>query len=284
MKPSPFAYARPEQLSDVIASLAKWGDDAKVIAGGQSLIPLLNLRLAHPAVLIDISDVERLSGISIEGDEVVIRATTRQREAEHSDELATLCPLIGQALRYVGHAQIRNRGTVGGNLAHGDPASELPAVALALDAEFLSAGPSGKRRIAAADFFVGPYTTALGSDEVLCEIRLPVTTGSGTAFLELARRAGDYALAGVAACIRVDEAGNVDRAALAGCGVDSVPVRLSGAEAAVLGRRLDADALRDAAEAASSEVNPPTDIHADDLYRRRLVGTLVKRAIQVATQ
>ena len=168
------------------------------------------------------------------------------REAERSAELSSSCALVGQALRHVGHAQIRNRGTVGGNLAHGDAASELPAVALALDAEFVAVGPQGERRIAAADFFLGPYTTALGLSEVLSEVRFPATRGCGTAFLELARRAGDYALAGVAACVRVDQAGEVASVALAGCGVDSIPVRLRGAEAAVIGRPPTEEALHDA--------------------------------------
>ena len=284
MKPSPFAYVRAEELSDVFDCLTRWGDESKILAGGQSLIPLLNLRLAHPAVLIDISEIATLSGIRIEGDAAVIGAATRQREVERSGELARSCPLIGQALRYVGHAQIRNRGTVGGNLAHGDAASELPAVALAIDAEFRVAGPSGERRIAAADFFVGPYTTALRSDEVLCEIGFPVTEDDGTSFLELARRSGDYALAGVAARVRLDEAGLISRVGLAACGVGSVPIRLHQAEGALIHRRPSAETVRDAAAAASLELSPPSDIHADADYRRRLAGTLVTRAVAEATR
>jgi aerobic carbon-monoxide dehydrogenase medium subunit len=284
MKPSPFSYVRPEALADVISCLARWGDDAKILAGGQSLIPLLNLRLARPAVLIDIAAVDGLAGIRTENGAVVIRAATRQRQAEHSAELTTLCPLVGQALRHVAHAQIRTRGTVGGNLAHGDAASELPAAAVALDAEFTIQGPSGARRVRAPDFFLGPYTTAVAADEVLYEIRFPAMPGHGTSFLELARRRGDYALAGVAACVRLDEDGRVDSAALGACGVGTVPVRLRAAEAAVTGRAPTGVALADAAAAASREVSPQTDIHADQAYRRRLVGTLVSRAIAEATR
>lgn len=284
MKPSPFSYARPEALADVISCLARWGDEAKILAGGQSLIPLLNLRLARPAVLIDISAVDGLAGIRAEDAAVVIRAATPQLQAERSAELTALCPLVGQALSHVAHAPIRARGTVGGNLAHADAASELPAVAVALDAEFTIWGPSGVRRVRAEDFFLGPYTTAITADEVLYEIRFPATRGHGTSFLELARRRGDYALAGVAACVRLDDDGLVASAALAACGVGGVPVRLRAAEAAVTGRAPTGEALADAVAAASREVSPQTDIHADEAYRRRLVGTLVSRAIEEATR
>jgi aerobic carbon-monoxide dehydrogenase medium subunit len=284
MKPAPFSYVRPEALSDVISCLARWGDDGKILAGGQSLIPLLNLRLVRPAVLIDISAVDGLAGIRAENGGVVIRAATTQRQAEHSAELTTSCPLVGQALRHVAHAQIRNRGTVGGNLAHADAASELPAAAVALDAEFTIQGPAGARRVRAADFFLGPYTTAIAADEVLSEIRFPATPCHGTSFAELARRRGDYALAGVAACVRLDGDGLVTSAALAACGVGSVPVRLRAAEAAISGRLPRGAALADAAAEASREVSPQTDIHADQAYRRRLVGTLVARAVEEATR
>ena len=284
MKPPPFSYARPQTLPDVISCLASWGNDGKILAGGQSLIPLLNLRLARPAVVIDIGGVDSLSGIGAEDETVVIRAATRQRHAERSARLRSLCPLVGQALSHVAHAQIRARGTVGGSLAHADPASELPAVAVALDAEFITQGPAGARTIPAPEFFLGPYTTALADDEVLCEIRLPATTGHGTAFLELARRRGDYALAGVAARVRLDDSGRVASAALAACGVGGVPVRLRAAEQAVTGRRPDDAAVRDAAGEASGEVSPSPDVHADAAYRRRLLGTLVARAIQEAAR
>jgi aerobic carbon-monoxide dehydrogenase medium subunit len=284
VKPPPFSYVRPETLPDVISCLASWGDEGKILAGGQSLIPLLNLRLARPAVLIDISGVESLTGIRAEDGAVVIRAATRQLQAERSAELRARCPLVGQALGHVAHAQIRARGTVGGSIAHADPASELPAVAAALDAEFIAQGPAGLRSIAAPDFFLGPYMTALNDDEVLCEIRLPATAGQRTSFLELARRRGDYALAGVAACLRLDGDGRVASAALAACGVGGVPVRLRAAEQAVTGRRPGAAALRDAAAAASGEVSPSADLHADEAYRRRLVGTLVTRVIEEAAR
>ncbi len=278
MKPPPFRYLRPDTEEGVLDALAEYGDEAKLLAGGQSLVPLLNFRLARPSVLIDLELVDTLRGIERRDGTFVVGAMTRQSEAERSEDLRSSCPLVGQALALVGHLQIRNRGTVGGSVAHADPAGELPAVALALDAELIVRGSTGDRSVSAAEFFVGPFTTVLGPDELLTHVRFPDTLGARTMFLELARRSGDFALAGVCAIDR-GARGTAD-VALVGIGVGGSPVRLSTAEAAVHGRELTEEVVREAAEAASAAVDPPSDIHADGEYRRELLGVLVRRALR----
>jgi len=278
VKPPPFRYLRPDTAEGVLDALAEYGDEAKLLAGGQSLVPLLNFRLARPTVLIDLQLVDTLRGIERREGTCVVGAMTRQSEAERSQDLRSSCPLVGQALALVGHLQIRNRGTVGGSVAHADPAAELPAVVLALDAELIVRGSAGDRSVPAAEFFVGPFTTALGPDELLTHVRFPATLGARTMFLELARRSGDFALAGVCAIDR-GARGSAD-VALVGIGVGGSPVRLSTAEATVHGRELTDEVVREAAEAASAAVDPPTDIHADSDYRRELLGVLVRRALR----
>src|SRR5213080_2836239 len=202
MKPAPFQYVRASSIDDALAGLAGHGDDAKVLAGGQSLIALMNLRLVRPAVLVDINRLSDLAYIRQENGTLAIGALTRQSAVESSDVIARLCPLMAEAIRFVGHRPIRNRGTVGGNLAHADPASELPAVALALDAEFEVASASGSRRVPASEFFIGTWTTAVESGELLTAIHFPALGGAawgdrlGFAVEEIARRSGDFALAG----------------------------------------------------------------------------------------
>lgn len=258
--------------------LAEHGDEAKVLAGGQSLVPLLNFRFARPSVLVDLGRVESLVGIERHNSTVSIGAMTTQRKAELSDEVREACPLIPQGLAWVGHLQIRNRGTIGGSIAHADPAAEMCAVALAVEAEMVVDGPRGERVVAATDFFQGPFTTAIEPDELLTEIRFPLMTDARTTFLELARRSGDFALSGVAAVNHGTH--GAARVALAAIGVGGSAVRLRDAEAAVEGRELTEDVLRDAGEAASAAVDPPTDIHADAQYRKELLGVLVRRALR----
>jgi carbon-monoxide dehydrogenase medium subunit len=212
---------------------------------------------------------------------VAIGCMTRQRAVETSADVAASCPLLVEAVRHIGHVQIRNRGTVGGSLAHADPAAELPAVAVALGAEMVVRSPAGERVIPAMEFFEGPFTTALQPTELLTEVRFPVTGGMRTAFLELARRTGDFALAGVAAKVRFEP--DSTRAAVVGLaafGVGSTAIRLSGAEAALLGSEVTEEAITAAAAAASAEVSPFTDVHADEDYRRHLVGVLLSRALR----
>ncbi len=278
MKPTPFRYLRPRSAEEVLHVLGQYGDQAKVLAGGQSLVPLLNFRLARPELLVDLALVEELRGIRSSQGSVAVRAMTRQRDAEMSEELLAACPLIPQALGWVGHLQIRNRGTVGGSIAHADPAAELPAVALALEADMVLRRAGGERVVPAAEFFEGPFTTSLAPDELLVEVRFEVTDGARTTFLELARRSGDFALAGVAAVNRA-KLGSVD-VRLAAIGVGGSAVRLTSAEEVVRGRELSDEALREAGEAASAAVEPPTDVHADSAYRKELLGVLVRRALR----
>jgi carbon-monoxide dehydrogenase medium subunit len=278
MKPPPFRYLRPSGLDETLQALAEYGDEAKVLAGGQSLGPLLNFRLARPAVLVDLALVGELRGMATANGRLAIRAMTRQREAEISPEVREVCPLIPQALGWVGHMQIRNRGTVGGSIAHADPAAELPAVALALDAEMVIRSAAGERVEPAATFFQGPFTTTLRADELLVETRFEAPSRARTAFLELARRSGDFAMAGVAA-VNTGTAAAAD-VRLAAIGVGGNATRLAGAEDAVRGRELTDDVLRDAGEAASAAVDPPTDVHADGEYRKELLGVLVRRALR----
>ena len=277
MKPPSFSYSRPETIEEALAALAEGDPDAKLLAGGQSLVPILNLRLARPTVLVDLNRVAGLDAIQLDG---VLRvgAMVRQRALELSRLAREVCPLLPLALKHVGHIPIRNRGTIGGSLAHADPAAELPTVALALDADLVVASPSGGRNVPASSFFQGPLTTALQPDEILTEIRFPVLPDRRVAFREFARRRGDFALAAVAAVVRLEQ-GTATDVRLAACGVESTPVRLTIAEGALRGRALSPSVIRDAANAAAHEVSPVADIHADAEYRRELLGVLVGRAL-----
>ncbi|MGH2513853.1 MAG: FAD binding domain-containing protein [Candidatus Limnocylindrales bacterium] len=273
MKPAPFLYLRPDSLEGVHAALAEYGDEAKLLAGGQSLLPLINFRLARPAVLVDLALVPGLDGMSVAEDGLRLGAMVRQWTIERSAQVTRDWPLLPRALAHVGHVQIRHRGTIGGSIAHADPAAELPAVCLALDAEFVVSSATGQRTLPVGTFFTGPFGTTLGSDEVLTEVRIPPSAGQVMAFAELARRYGDFALAGVAAI-----AGN-GRVRLAAFGVGWTAVRLQRAEACLAGSPLDDAAIAAASAAASQEVEPIDDIHADAAYRRELLGVLVGRVL-----
>ncbi len=280
MKPPRFDYARPATLEQAVALLAASEGDGKPLAGGQSLIPMLNMRFALPAVLIDLALVEELQRIeSLPDGRLAIGAGVRHRAAETSPLVAQACPLIAQALHHVGHVQIRNRGTVGGSLAHADPNAELPAVAVALDAELVARGPGGERTIAARDFFLGPYTTALEEDEILVQARFSSLAGWRTAFHEVARRNGDFALAAVAAAVRV-EGGAVAEARLAAVGTGVAAARLEAAEAALAGVALTPQARAAAGIAAREQLAAAGDDDPEQDYRRALVETLVARALE----
>ncbi|MDO8389744.1 MAG: xanthine dehydrogenase family protein subunit M [Actinomycetota bacterium] len=280
MKPSSFNYHAPASVNDVTALLAEHGDDAKVLAGGQSLVPMLSLRLAAFEHLIDLNKVEGLAGITRSNGTLRVGAVVRQAVAEHSADVATSVPMLAKALPHIGHFQIRNRGTVGGSIAHADPASELPAVALALDATIEAAGPGGTRQIAAADFFVSTWQTALDEGEILTAVEFPVWgPGSGFAVEELTRRHGDFALVGAAAGVQLS-GGKVTKAALGLFGLGPTPLRAAEAEAALL-------AGADAAEVgrvAASGLNPLDDIHASGAYRKQVAAVIVRRAVQAAMQ
>jgi carbon-monoxide dehydrogenase medium subunit len=251
-----------------------------VLAGGQSLVPLMNFRLAQPGHLIDLRRVTELDGIRVRGDYLVIGAMARQSAVEDAPEVALTAPLLAEAVGYVAHRPIRNSGTIGGNLAHADPAAQLPAVALALDAEMVATGPGGIRGIPAAEFFRGPFSTALAADEILTEIRLPRREG-GHAFVEFARTHGNFAIVAVAAQLEL-VAGRVSRAALALTGVAPTAVRATAAERALVGATPDTAAFATAADAAVSGLSPAGDLHASAATRIQLARTYVRRALDLA--
>ena len=284
MKPAPFRYVRASRLDDALAELARYGDDAKVLAGGQSLIAQMNLRLIRPAVLVDINRLADIAYIRQDNGGVAIGALTRQSAVESSEVIARRCPLMAEAIRYVAHRPIRNRGTVGGNLAHADPTSELPAVAVALAATFFARTQKDQRTIPAADFFVSPLTTALAPNELLTELRVAAWPArQGWSFMEVSPRAGDYALVGVAATLRAED-GVCQAARLVYSGVGSRPIRAEAAEQGLVGRPSREATFREAAEIAAEHVDPPSDFHASAEYRRDLVRALTRRALLVALE
>jgi len=283
VKPAPFAYLAPETVEEALALLAQHGDDAKVLAGGQSLIPVMNFRLARPAVLVDLNRIASLDGIAEHDGAVRMGAMTRQRHAEQSALVKERAPLLAETLPYIAHVQIRNRGTVGGSLAHADPAAELPAIALALESRMRLRRASGERWLQARDFFTGLFATALQADELLVEIEFPaLPEGATCAFEEVARRHGDYALMGVAVLVVRDGAGICRDVRLAYVNAGPGPLRATRAEAMLVGQLPDAEAVRACADVASQELRPGTDVHASSAYRRHLARVLTERAIHRA--
>ncbi len=272
MIPAKFDYVRVDSAEAAIAALVEHGDEAKILAGGHSLVPLLKLRLASPGVLVDVGRVKDLSYIRDAGDHIAIGALTRHREVETSSVLAEHVPLLGKVAQYVGDNQVRHRGTIGGSIAHGDPASDLPTAAVALGATLVARGPKGERTISAADFFHGFLTTALAEDELLTEIRVPKTTGAGANYQKFNRRAQDWAIVGVAA---FNQGGNVG-VALTNMG--STPVRASAVEAALKSGATAAQA----AEHAADGTEPPADLNASVEYRKHLARVLTRRALEAA--
>jgi len=285
MKPPRFEYFAPRTLDEALGLLAGHGDRAKLLAGGQSLIPLLNFRLAHPEALIDINRIPDLAYVRADDGGVAIGALTRQHAVERSDAVRTSVPIVAEACRLIGHLPIRHRGTIGGNLAHADPASELPAVMLALEAQLTVASAKGTRTLPADRFFVGPLSTALQTGEMLTEIRLPgLPPRTGGAFVEMARRAGDYALVGVAALVTLDGSGRCRRARVALCGVGPTPIRAGAAEDALVGQTPDGAALDEAAARAAAATSPPSDLHGSADFRRKLARHFARLAIATATE
>ena len=278
MKPPPFAYECPTEVGDAVALLAAHGEDARPLAGGQSLVPLLNFRLARPAVLVDLNRIEALSSVAVEGGTLRIGAMARQAAVEADPAVARGWPILTEASGHIAHPQIRNRGTVGGSLAHNDPAAELPAVMLALDAEMCAEGRQGQRTIGAGDFFAGTMETALVAGELLTGIRVPaLPEGTGWSFLEVARRQGDFALAAVAVLLRpIGTGATCARVVVTGTGAG--PARIEAAEAILAERGAEGDACQAAADAAADACEPMDDPHAPAWYRRRLVAALTRRA------
>ncbi len=285
MKPAPFAYFAPHNLDEALDLLAQHGYDGKVLAGGQSLIPTMNFRLAQPAALVDINRVAELAFLDEDaGGGLRMGAITRQRTLERSAAVARRAPLLHATMPYIAHVQIRNRGTIGGSLAHADPAAELPAVMVALDARFRLQSRRGARWVNAADFYIGLFTTELGEDELLTEIEIPpLPPRSGWSIQEIARRHGDYAIVGVAATVRLDDSGGCRSARLVYFSVGEGPTPAPRAAETLQGRRPDAAAIADAARAAAQEdIDPLGDIHATPAYRRHLVEVLGRRALHEA--
>ncbi|HVB06779.1 MAG TPA: xanthine dehydrogenase family protein subunit M [Acidimicrobiales bacterium] len=280
MKPRQFEYHRPRRLDEALGLLAEQGEEAKVIAGGQSLIPMLNFRLAAPAHLVDINAVEELGTLTFTPDGVRIGATVRQHALEQAPDAALSYPLLTSALGQVAHLQIRNRGTVCGSLAHADSAAELPATMVALDATMVARSVRGERRIPAREFFEFHLGTALEADELLTAVEVPASPprSAGT-FVELARRAGDFALVGAAAQASFSEGGRVLAAALSCSGVAPTPLLLEEAAAIATGSALEDEVLMEVDQAVRRAVDPPADVHASASYRRVVAGTLARRAL-----
>lgn len=283
MKPAPFEYHRPASLDEAVALLAELGDEARPLAGGQSLVPMLALRLARPAHVIDLDRVDELTQVDVGPTGLRLGSMVRQRTVETSAEMTDACPLLAQAIPNIGHVPIRTRGTVGGSLAHADPVAELPAVASALEAQIVLRSVRGERVVEAGDFFIGHFTTMAAPDELLTEVRFP-TPGrrSGTSFAEMSRRPGDFAIVGAAAVVTTADDGTIATAALSLCGVGPTPVRLTAAEKIVIGQPASLELFRDAMAAAAADLDPPNDLHGTAAYRRRLAAVLGERVLTAA--
>jgi carbon-monoxide dehydrogenase medium subunit len=279
MKPAAFDYVVAESIDAAVAALAAAGGDAKILAGGQSLVPMLNFRLLRPAILVDINRIPNLAFIEERPDEIAIGALTRHYRLETSPVIADRLPVVAEAMRHVAHLAIRNRGTIGGSLSHADPAAELPMLALLLDATMHVASAAGLRTVAARDFFLGPLTVDLAADEMVTRITMPeLPPATGWGFAEVARRSGDFALAAVAVILTLTN-GSIREARIAMTGIDETAKRATEAEALLAGRKLTPDLIDAAIAAVRANVNPPTDLHASSDYRRHLVGVLTGRTL-----
>jgi CO/xanthine dehydrogenase FAD-binding subunit len=281
MKPAPFQYVAPRSIAETITLLKAHGPEAKLLAGGQSLVPLMHMRLVRPSLIVDLNRVEELGYLREQDGTVAIGAMVRQRTAEVSPLVRTRLPLLAEALTFVGHPQIRNRGTVGGSIAHADPSGELPAVVAILDATIHVRGPQGRRQLGPAEFFQSYLTTALGPDELVEAIEVPVHDHWGTAFLEVARRHGDYALVGAAALVSM-LGDRCREARLCFTGVGPAPVRIADAEAILAGKRITAKLLAEVVHIVTERLDPETDIHASATYRKEVAGVLAARALRAA--
>lgn len=284
MKPAPFDYVAPAELSEALALLAQHGDEAKILAGGQSLMPMLNMRLATPQVVVDVNRIATLDYFTACPDGgLAIGALARQRQLERGPLVQEQQPVLAAALPFIGHFQIRNRGTIGGSLVHADPAAELPAVSVALEAGFVVQSAQGQRLLAAEDFFVTYLTTAIAPDEILTEIRLPAwPSGWSWGIEEVCRRAGDFALVGAVALLQVAPDHVCQGARLVLFGVGGTPVRVRRAEDALVGQRVDDKALREVEQIVAAELDPESDIHASATYRKEVGGVMARRTLAQA--
>lgn len=278
MIPAAFDYAAPTTLEEALSLLAQAGDEGKILAGGQSLIPVMKLRLAAPEHLIDLGKIDGLNGISEDGDALVIGAMTPHHVVASDPLVAQHAGLIQKATQTVADPQVRHRGTFGGALVHADPAGDLPAPALALEAEFVIAGPGGTRTVSAADFFQGLFTTAVGEDEILTQVRIPKTTGWSSDYQKFTRVAQQWSIVGIAAAIRV-EGGAIAEARIGLTNMGSVPLRATAVEQALVGCALEEAAVKAATASAAEGTNPPSDTNGDANFRRHLAGVLTARAV-----
>jgi carbon-monoxide dehydrogenase medium subunit len=285
VKPAPFGYEAPDTLDEAVALLGQHGEDAKVIAGGQSLVPLLAFRLAAPEVLIDLNRIHELSYLRLDGDTLVAGAMARHRDVETIPGLERRCALLADGVPLIGHVAIRNRGTVGGSIAHADPAAEWPSMLLALDGEVDARGPEGIRTIVAEGLFDSYFTTALRPDEILTEVRLRLPTGRvGSAYLELSRRHGDFAIAGVGGVLSLGDDRSVSDARVVMIGVRDTAVRSTAAEAVLRGGRPGEALFAEAAQAIDPEIEPLSDLHGSSDYRRHVAKVLVRRVLARALE
>jgi CO/xanthine dehydrogenase FAD-binding subunit len=283
MKPAPFSLLRPKSVDEALSLLRSRSDEAKVLAGGQSLVPLMNFRLARPSYLVDLNQIEALSGIKIEDRTLTIGAMVRQREVERSQAIAERLPILREAIGQVGHPAIRNRGTVGGSLVHADPSAELPLLSVTLDAVFQLQSLRCKRSVRARDFYQGYLVTDIASDELLIEISLPLPPpGAGWCFAEVARRHGDFAIVATAILLGWDRDRRLNFARVALGGVGPAPARITAAEDVLVGQKPDTELYRRAGDAAAHTIDPPNDIHASAAYRRHISSVLVRRALATA--
>ncbi|MFM9951788.1 MAG: FAD binding domain-containing protein [Saprospiraceae bacterium] len=280
-----FHYEAPDTLAEAISLLQKYGDEAKILSGGHSLIPMMKLRFASPEYLIDINDIPGLSHIKEEGGVLKIGALTREAEVEHSDLLKKHFPIFGDVTKLIADPQVRNRGTLGGNLAHGDAANDHPAVMLALNATVIATGPDGERAIPIDEFFFGFYMTALQPDEILTEIQIPIPEeNTGNAYHKLERKVGDYATAGVAVQLTLDKSGNCTSVGIGLTNVNPTPLRAARSEQALLGKPITEASIAEAAQYASEDCSPSSDLRGSEEYKRAMVAVLVKRMIHKAVE
>jgi CO/xanthine dehydrogenase FAD-binding subunit len=286
MKPAPFRYVAARTIEQALALKAEYGDEARFLAGGQSLVPTMNFRLTQPALLIDINPLSELAGVK-DGPAAHVRigALTRYRELERDAGTGRNLPLIHEALPHIAHPQIRNRGTIGGNLAHADPASEMPAIVVTLAGRLRAQSAKGERWIAASDFFVGALATAIEPDEMLTDVELPVAPPrSGACFVELSRRRGDFAIIGVACTIRLDEEGRCAEARIGLCNAGDGPVFAAAASESLVGGQIGAPQIADAAHLVQGAIDPGGSIHASKEFQRHVAGVLTARAVATANE
>jgi carbon-monoxide dehydrogenase medium subunit len=286
LKPAPFDYVAPRTVAEAVDHLGRHGAEARVLAGGQSLVRLMNTRLATPAVIVDINRVEGLDAIAVENGSVRIGALARQRAAELSDVVRAEAPLFAEAGGHVAHPSVRRRGTVVGSIAFADPSAELPAALLALDGEAIVSGPDGERTVAAADLFTGAFATSLAPGELITAVRIPRQTAprSGSAWVEVSRRHGDLPVCGAGAVVTLDEGGAIASARVALCGVGATPVRASAVEEALAGAEPTDEAIARAADRAARDLDPPSDPHGSADFRRHLAVVMTRRSVQRAAE